>query len=411
MPLIESRFPGGAGFEVCQRTGRLRIDGVGLERLIAAAPTPCYVYSADRIREQYRKLRAALPGFDVCYSVKANPNPAICRLLREQGAGAEVSSEQELATALGAGMPAGDTVLVGPAKTDAELRRAIEQGIQAIVADCPEDLERVDALAVELGRDPAVLLRVNTREQPEAREVMVGGPSKFGFDEELVADQVRQVRLRQARIAGIQVYSASQVLDGGIIAAHLEYVAGLATRLASEIGFELQAVDFGGGFGVAYAEDEQELDLGPVAERGREVRHRLGGCRLLVESGRFLVAEAGVFLTTVQRVKESRGRRIVITDGGMNSFARPVFMRVRHPVRLVSRLAEAPAGEYDVCGPICTPIDCLAKDVRLPEPRPRDIIGLFSAGAYGWSMSLLKFMSRGRPGELLADAGKVTVIR
>jgi diaminopimelate decarboxylase len=236
---------------------------------------------------------------------------------------------------------------------------------------------------------------------------MVGGPSKFGFDEELVAEQVRSVRLRRARIGGIQVYSASSVLDAEWLAGHIEYVAGLARRLAGEIEFRLECIDFGGGFGVPISDEQPELDLRPAAGAAAQARAGLAGCRLLFESGRYLVTEAGVFVTRVVRVKESRGKVFAICDGGMNAFARPVFMRVTHPVRLLNRLDEPATSEVDVCGPICTPLDCIAKGVHLPQPEPGDVVGLLNAGAYGYSMSLLGFMSLGRPIELVADAGEL----
>jgi len=263
-----------------------------------------------------------------------------------------------------------------------------------------------------LGTNPRVLLRINTKEtQPEAKEVMVGGPSKFGFDEERVCDEVASVRLEHTRIAGIQVYSASQVLDRDWLATHIGYVMRLAGQLSRDIGFKLETVDFGGGFGVPQQDRDHELDLaglaGAIARPLAAFRAEHPQCRLVFESGRFLVAEAGVFVTRVVRVKESRGRVIAICDGGMNSFARPVFMRIQHPARLLNRLDECATANLDICGPICTPLDCIARDAYLPMPEPGDLIGLLNAGAYGYSMSLLDFMSRGRPTELLADAGEL----
>jgi len=394
--------------------GEFAVDGVGLEGIVGRFGTPVYVYSAGTIRAQYRRLAGAFPGFTVCYSLKANPNPSVCRLLREEGAGAEVSSGAELATALGAGFNPGNVVFVGPAKTDAEIEAAVGAGIGAVVADCPEDLRRVDAAAVRLDRDASVLCRVNTREQPAARESMVGGPSKFGFDEETAAAAIRATPLRRARVRGIQVYSASQVLDGGFVVEHVRYVLDLSRRLSADAGLEVRMLDFGGGFGIPYGEHEPELDLDRAATGVARLRAGAdwpGGCRLLFESGRFLVGPAGVFLTRVERVKESRGRTFVITDGGMNAFSRPVVMGVAHRVRLLNKPGSAPTGRFDVCGPICTPIDVLGRDVALPTPEPGDIIGLLDAGAYGYSMSLLGFMSRVPPVEVLADEGRLTPAR
>jgi diaminopimelate decarboxylase len=394
------------------RDGRFLADGVTLQEMEDRHPTPFYVHSATAIRTKYRQLKDNFPAFDVCYSLKANPNPAVCGVLAGSGAGAEVSSPKELATALAAGLAPESTVYVAPAKTVADVEQVLRAGVHAIVADAPSELELIESAARRLGVDARVLLRINTNEtQPDAKEVMVGGPSKFGFDEERVVADVAGVKLSQSRIAGVQVYSASQVLDATWLGAHIAYVLRLARQLSREVGFRLETVDFGGGFGIPQHEREAELDLAGLAEA---VSPALAGfraehpeCRLLFESGRYLVAEAGVFVTRVVRVKESRGRVFAICDGGMNAFARPVFMRVNHPARLLNRLDERAAAQVDVCGPICTPLDCIARGAHLPMPKAGDLVGFLNAGAYGCTMSLLDFMSRGRPVELLADAGEL----
>jgi diaminopimelate decarboxylase len=393
------------------KDGRFVADGVALDE-IAKYPTPLYVYSAAAIRTKYRLLKDRFRAFDICYSLKANPNPAVCSVLARTGAGAEVSSPAELATALAAGFVRDSIIYVAPAKVPADIERALMSGIHAIIVDSAQELEIVEQQAARLGRPARVLLRINTTEQqPEAKEVMVGGPSKFGFDEERVVADVAGVVLQHARIAGIQVYSASQVLDQVWLATHIGYVFNLARKLSREIGFKLESVDFGGGFGVPMHEREPELDLAGLAEAVAgplaEFRVEHPNCRLLFESGRFLVAEAGVFATRVVRVKESRGRVFAICDGGMNAFSRPVFMRIKHPVRLLNRLGEHATAHADVCGPICTPLDCIARDAHLPMPKAGDLVGLLNAGAYGYTMSLLDFMSRGRPIELMADAGEL----
>jgi diaminopimelate decarboxylase len=394
-------------------SGTFSVDGVTLEALLEAGQTPFYIYSGKTIRTQYRRLAAAFPGFGVCYSLKANPSPAVCRLLREEGAGAEVSSELELRTALDAGFPPNDIVFVGPAKKAGAVQLAVESGIHAIVADSAEELREIDGAAGKAGRTQPVMLRINTREQPQSREVMVGGPSKFGFDEEKLVEQVGIVELRHARIVGIQVYSASGVLDVHFLRSHFEYVLKLAFEVSKAFGFKLECIDFGGGFGVPYSEGEPDLDIEAVGSAARELvdshSDTLGGCRMMLESGRYIVAESGVFVTRVARVKDSRGRTFVITDSGMNGFSRPVFMNVAHPVRLLNRLDEPPAGRVEVCGPVCTPIDCIGRDVPLPRPEPGDCIGVYSAGAYGYSMSLQRFMSLDRPAELLVDKGAVEI--
>ncbi|MBM3330737.1 diaminopimelate decarboxylase [candidate division WOR-3 bacterium] len=393
------------------KDGRFVADDVTLEE-IAKQQTPLYVYSAQAIRTKYRQLHDHFRDFGICYSLKANPNLAVCEVLVRAGAGAEVSSAAELATALAAGFARDNIIYVAPVKTATDIERALLSGIHAVVADSVQEMETIEQQAARLGRTARVLLRINTSEQqPEAKEVMVGGPSKFGFDEERVVAELGGLKLEHARIAGIQVYSASQVLDLVWLETHIEYVLRLARQLSGEIGFSLETVDFGGGFGVPQHDGDPDLDLaglaGAVAESLNGFRTEYPNCRLLFESGRFLVAEAGVFVTRVFRVKESRGRVFAICDGGMNAFSRPVFMHIKHEARLLNRLGEPATAQVDVCGPICTPLDCIAKQVSLPMPRSGDLVGFLNAGAYGCTMSLVDFMSRGRPAELMADGGEL----
>jgi diaminopimelate decarboxylase len=397
------------------RAGKFWIDGVGLEALLAKQPTPCYAYSASVIRQKHEILARYFPGFDVFYSFKANPNLAITKMMLGLGTGADVSSLGELKAAYKVGYKPGNILLVGPAKTEEELRFAIGNGVAAVVVESPYELALVDELASRLNKSARVMLRINTLEEPPSPESMVGGPSKFGIDEELVVSAVRSLALKHTRIIGIHTYAASQVLDADFIGKHITYVAHLAIHLAQEIGFNLECVDFGGGLGIPYAPTDKELDLSGVARQAAEARAKVlkacPECRLVLEVGRYLVAEAGVFLTRVLRTKSSRGRNLVLTDGGMNHFSRPVFMHLNHPVRLVNKIAAPPAGEFDVGGPICTPLDVSGKAVPLAEPEVGDVIGFFAAGAYGYSMSMLGFMSLGWPAEVMVDTGKLLVVR
>ena len=405
--------------------GRFDVEGLGLAELERLSGTPFYVYSGRIVRQNYRKLIQSLPGFEVFFSLKANPLPAISGLLRSLGACAEVSSVGELRIALRAGFVPRNIIFVGPAKTRRDLSAALTAGIYAIVAESSAELAALEELVewqsairypLSAFRSPSVLLRVNTREQPTgAREVMVGGPSKFGFDEETVVSEVKKLNLRHLGLLGIQAYSASGVLDAGFIGRHLAYLVRLAERVSRELEFPLRCIDFGGGFGIPYEAGQRALDLARVSRTAARLRldhaHELRGCRLILEIGRYLVAESGVFVTRVVRVKQSRGKLFAICDGGMNHFSRPAFMRVAHRVRVLNRMAERAVREYEVAGPLCTPIDLLATRCRLPEVRPGDLIGVFDAGAYGFSMSLLRFLSFGLPGEILVDRGRAVFVR
>lgn len=398
------------------RNGRFEVEGFGVTELIRLSKTPFYVYSGCVVRQSYARLAQALPGFEVFYSLKANPLPAISRLLHSLGARAEVSSVGELRTALRAGFAPGNTIFVGPAKTRCDLSAALDSGVYAVVAESAAELALLEELAARRRIRPAVLLRVNTREQPVgAREVMVGGPSKFGLDEETLVSEIRKLNLRHVLLLGIQAYSASGVLDAGFVGRHMEYLVRLAVRVSRELGFPLRCIDFGGGFGIPYESNQNALDLARVSRAAALLRRNhaqeLRGCRLILEIGRYLTAESGVFVTQVVRVKHSRGRFFAICDGGMNHFSRPVFMRVAHQARVLNRVTERPVWEYEIAGPLCTPIDLLATKCRLPKVEAGDLIGVFDAGAYGFSMSLLRFLSFGVPGELLIDRERPVYVR
>jgi diaminopimelate decarboxylase len=397
------------------RGGKFWIDGMHLADVLAKHPTPCYVYSASVIRDKFARLTAQFPGFEVFFSFKANPNLAIGKTALALGANADVSSLGELKAALKAGFKPENILFVGPAKTEEELRYAIANGIYAVVAESPYELELADRIAGRLKRRPNVMLRVNTLEKPTAAEIMVGGPSKFGMDEETIVDAVRGVALKHSQIIGTHVYSASQVLDSGFISNHITYVGDLSLRLSKALGFELKCIDFGGGFGVPYKDGEDELELGPIAAAAEATRRKVlaasPGCRLAFEVGRYLVAEAGVFLTRVARIKQSRGKVFVITDAGMNHFTRPIFQRLNHPVRILDKIAEEPVGVANIGGPICTPLDVSGKEVALPAPALGDVVGFFNAGAYGYTMSMVNFMSLGWPAEVMIDTGRSYVIR
>jgi diaminopimelate decarboxylase len=397
------------------KDGSFEVGGVDLRSILEFHCTPLYVYSADLVKQAFNELRRLFPDFDIIFSLKANPGLAICSVLRSLGAGADVSSLGELLAALRAGFDPDDMFFVGPGKKEEEIAFAVGSGVYSVIAESVRDLEIVSRHASRLSTRQRVLLRINTSESPGSPEVMVGGPSKFGFDEEKVVDTVGDLDLPNVDIRGIHVYSASQVLDADFICGHIEYVIKAALRISREMGFPLDCIDLGGGFGVPYREGERELDLHRIAKKAQEVVGASGtaiqGCRLVFELGRYLVARSGVFLTRVLEVKESRGKRFLITDGGMNAFSRPVFMNVQHPVRIVNKLSEPASLEYDVCGPICTPIDCLARDVLLPEAEPGDTVGLFNAGAYGYTMSLMNFMSLEWPAEVIVDKGLIHLVR
>jgi diaminopimelate decarboxylase len=259
---------------------------------------------------------------------------------------------------------------------------------------------------------------VNTGEGVDkAAEKMVGGPSKFGFDQETLVSEILELDLKHTSIIGIHVYTASGVLDEQSLFANFERTLTLAAYYRDALDLDLSFIDFGGGFGVPYDNSESELDIFSL---GRMINDRLesSDCpidrrkvRLIWELGRYLVAECGIYITKVLNIKESRGRRYLITDGGMNQQIRPVFMDLNHPTLLINKLDLPETTTVDIGGPCCTPIDMLAKNIGVPEPQIGDLVGVFNSGAYGFSMSMLYFLSHPLPSEVVIYKGESMISR
>jgi diaminopimelate decarboxylase len=402
----------------------LEIGGVPVTAIAGQFGTPMYVYDGDMIRERYEALRAALPSFEIFYSMKANPSMAVVGLIRTLGAGSEIASGGELHLANEVGHDPLDIVFAGPGKTDRELENAIISGIFAINVESFRELERVGRIARLVGIPARVALRLNTSvglaragagSAGPLHERMAGGPSKFGIDEEKL-ESIGDFWDRQSvDIVGIHIYTASQILDVDEIVANAKRTVAAAERTENIIGAPLMAIDFGAGFGVPHYEDETPLDLSELGERIEEVFRPMSErdeMRLILELGRFLVSECGVFVSRVIELKESRGERFVITDGGINQFVRPVLMKVKHEARVISRLCSPSDTTAKVSGPLCTPIDITSEKIQVPEDIAiDDLVGIFNAGAYGYSMSPQLFLSHPSPVEVLVLDGEVIEAR
>jgi diaminopimelate decarboxylase len=386
--------------------------------------TPFYVYDAGMIRDRVEAVRSAFPSFDVFYSVKANPSLALLGLLRSLGAGAETASAGELFLAKEALYDPLDIVFAGPGKTDRELEEAILSRIFAINVESLRELERTARIARLLGVPARVALRINTAaglsktgggSAGPLHEQMAGGPSKFGIDEEKLPQLEEHLDRKALEVVGIHVYTASQILDAGEVVENARRAVAAAEHVESVTGEAFPAVDFGGGFGVPHYQDESPLDLPALGAQVEDVfRPYVSGrdTRLILELGRFLVSECGVFVSRVIELKESRGERFVITDGGINQFLRPVLMKVNHEARVVNRLEAPASGAAKVAGPLCTPIDVTSREIETPEGIALgDLVGIFNAGAYGYSMSPQLFLSHPTPVEVLILDGEMSAAR
>jgi diaminopimelate decarboxylase len=400
------------------------VGGVPITTIVGRHGTPMYVYDGDMICSRYEALKSAFPSFEIFYSMKANPSFALVGLLRDLGAGSEIASGGELFLAKEVGHDPLDIVFAGPGKTDRELEDAIISSVFAINVESLRELDRVARIAKLLGIPARVALRINTAvglsksgggSAGPLHERMAGGPSKFGIDEEKLDTLADHWDKRAVEIVGIHIYTASQILDADEIVENAKRTVAAAERVEKITGEPMMTIDFGAGFGVPHYEEEAPLDLPALGARVEEVFKPFSdrkGMRLILELGRYLVSECGVFVTRVIELKESRGERFVITDGGINQFVRPVLMKVKHEARVISRLCSPTPTVAKVSGPLCTPIDIMSEQIQVPEDISLDdLVGVFNAGAYGFSMSPQLFLSHPSPVEVLVLDGEVVEVR
>lgn len=401
-------------------SGEQTIGGIPAGELAARFGTPSYVYDGAALRAAYQGLRERLhPAVDLFYSLKANPNVSVAALLRSLGAGMEVSSLTELATARWAGATPEEIILLGPGKSAEELRTAVELGIRAVVCESLEELAEVDALGAP-GRVP-VLLRVNPDFTTKGSRLAMGGkPRQFGTDQELLREAGETLRgLRHVEVLGIHVYMGTRILNAADIVHNTRGALAAAAELAAAIGSPLRCVDVGGGLGVAYFDQESDLDLAATVDGVNaavtEFRATHPDCRIIMELGRYLTARCGTYLVRARYVKRSRGQWFVVTDGGMNHHMAAIglgsFVKRNFPIRSLSH-PDAPATEqYTITGPLCTPEDVLGRNVALPPVAPGDLIGVERSGAYGPTASPGLFLSHGYPAEVLVLDGTAYLVR
>ena len=392
--------------------GILHCGDVPLEDLAERFGTPLYVYDIRRIEERVSRIHDAFAGVDhlLAYSVKANGNLSILRRLGELGCGADITSAGELLRARRAGIPPEMIVFAGVGKKADEMRQALAAGIHAFNVESAGELERLDAVAAEMGVRAPFALRVNPDvHSPTPHEYTATGhaATKFGVPFREAADLYRWAAGRAHLLArGIDVHIGSQIIEIEPYLRALDRVLSLARELNGE-GLHLEFLDMGGGFGIPY-EEGPELDVQALAAQVVP-RVRNAGLRLMLEPGRSIVGDAGVLLTRVQYVKRA-GKTFVIVDGGMTEMIRPSHYGGYHAIERVDTRQVRPVETVDVVGPICETGDFLALDRGLDVPEPGELLVVRTAGAYGFSMSS-NYNGRRRPAECMVDGDQVILIR
>ncbi|SDK96524.1 diaminopimelate decarboxylase [Nocardioides sp. YR527] len=390
------------------------VGGVPVGRLAErVGSTPFFAYDRAAIDARVASLRAALPGdVHLSYAVKANPMPAVVQHLARAVDALDVASGAEMRVALDTGISPGEVSFAGPGKSLGELSQAVAAGV-LVEIESPLEADRLVEAAERLGIRPRVAVRVNPDFEVKGSGMrMGGGAQQFGVDAETVPMLLKTLHDRDVEVAGFHVFSGSQNLHASILAEAQERTVDLVLRLSGDLAEPMTYLNIGGGFGIPYYTQDQPLDLPLVGARLEEllatrVRPALPSAQVVIELGRYLVGEAGVYVTRVVDRKISRGKTFLVVDGGMHhqlaasgNFGQVI--RRNYPISVaVAGDGEAAVETVQVVGCLCTPLDLLGDKVSLPRAEVGDLVVVHQAGAYGLTASPTAFLSHPVPLEVL----------
>jgi len=392
--------------------GELRFAGMRLSQLAQhVGRTPFYAYDREALRQRVDDLRAVFPAkIGLHYAMKANPMPELVAYMAARVDGIDVASAGELAVALEAGVNPRDVSFAGPGKSEAELAQAAVAGILINV----ESMREIRLLAETSRRSdqPArVAVRVNPDfELKSSGMKMGGGPKQFGIDAEQVPEALAHIGQRGLAFEGFHIFSGSQNLRAASICDSQIKAFELALRLAENAPGPVRVLNLGGGFGIPYFPGEQPLDLEPIAANlhalVERTKRELPHAQLVIELGRYLVGEAGIYVCRIVDRKISRGEVFLVTDGGLHQHLAASgnfgqVIRKNYPVAVGTKMDAEPREFASVVGPLCTPLDLLADRMELARADVGDLVVVFQSGAYGRSASPVDFLSHPPPLELL----------
>jgi diaminopimelate decarboxylase len=395
--------------------GVLAIGGRRADALAGeAGGTPLFVYDAAMVRQRVQRFRSGFRGINLHYAIKANTYAPLLAEVAKIVDGLDVASDGEMYAALAAGADAADISFAGPGKTDAELIAAIGAGV-TLNLESEGEAERAIAIARDCGRRARLAVRVNPDFEIRGSGMRMGGGAKpFGVDAERVPALVRRLIEAEADWRGFHIFAGSQALDAEALIEAQGATIALAASLAEAAGQAPPLVNLGGGFGIPYFGGEKMLDVEAVGEALHEALKArpkiLADSGFAIELGRWLVGEAGVYLTRIVDRKVSHGKTFLVTDGGMHhqlaasgNFGQVV--RRNYPVAIATRFGEELVEEVTIVGCLCTPLDRLGDDVMLPRAEVGDLVAVFLAGAYGLSASPQAFLGHGPAREILVGQG------
>lgn len=403
----------------------LMIGDLAINKIADKYGTPLFVYDKGILRQKWLALRNALPPeFEISYSIKANPNPQILKFFLTQGAGLEIASGGELQLALQAGCPPEKILFAGPSKTEKELKLALEHGIGEIHLESFLECDRLSHLSRQLGVKTAVAVRVNPSKEAQGGAMQMGGkPAPFGIDEEMLDRILDKILIdNHLEFQGIHLFTGTQILDYQILIAQYRKGLEIAKKVTTRIEKPLPTIDFGGGYGIPYFANETALDLTKLnlelSQLIAEIKDNplFERTKFLVEPGRYLVGEGGIYVARINDIKVSRGKKFLILDGGMHHHLAASgnlgqIIKRNYPLAILNKLNQSPEETVDVVGPLCTPLDTLARKIELPCAEVGDLVGIFQSGAYARTASPLGFLSHPTPPEIWIENGQDYLIR
>ncbi|WP_265941684.1 pyridoxal-dependent decarboxylase, exosortase A system-associated [Dechloromonas sp. A34] len=392
--------------------GQLLIGDIPLQRLAArVGQTPFYAYDRKLLAKRVADLRAALPpSIKLHYAMKANPMPTVVAFMAGLVDGIDVASAGELKVALDAGTDPHEISFAGPGKRQVELRQAVAAGV-LINLESFREVGELAAISAALQLPARVAVRVNPDFELKGSGMkMGGGPKQFGVDAEQVPELLAAIGSAGLQFEGFHLFAGSQNLKAESICEAQQKSYELALRLSTHAPSPVRFLNLGGGFGIPYFPGEQHLDLASVGDNLRQLAARaaidMPAADLVIELGRYLVGEAGIYVSQVLDRKVSRGQIFLVVDGGLNhhlsasgNFGQVI--RKNYPVAIGNRMNAGNTEIATVVGPLCTPLDLLADRMELPVAGPGDLVVIFQSGAYGASASPQGFLGHPEVAEVL----------
>jgi diaminopimelate decarboxylase len=399
----------------------MEIQGISLPKIAEKIGTPFYIYDGDKIKQNVINLRYCLPKIvEIFYSLKANPNQSICRFLSGMNLGAEVCSHFELEIALREKFRAENIIFLGPGKKLAEIKRSLSVGIKAIVCESLNELSWINQLAKKMRKKARVAIRINPDFLPKGASLVMGGSAtQFGINEHEL-NTINFEHYDKITVCGLHVYNGTRILSAAIIAENTKNILLLADRLARYHKINFEFIDVGGGIGIPYFDNEERFSLQQFKKLIYPIIHQFTQShpttKIILESGRYLVGNAGYFVTKIQQIKQSWGNNFIVTDGGMNCHLMAAgygaMIKKNFPISVITASVSNTQHEtYTIAGPLCTPADVIGKNITLPQVKIGDLIVVHESGAYGPTASPILFLGHGYPAEVLVKEKNAYLIR